>query len=76
MALADVEYEAQEACCKPLNEEIMKNYIQDRINHLKMSCKKYLIEKENFPESNITMKVYFNIRYQGTDTGIMVNTFF
>ena len=71
MALADVEYEQQEPCFKPLNEDTMKNYIKDRIIHLKNICKKYLIEKENFSESNIRMKVFLNIRYQGTDTGIM-----
>jgi N-methylhydantoinase A/oxoprolinase/acetone carboxylase beta subunit len=72
MALADVEYEQQEACSKPLNEETMKYYIQDRIDHLKNLCKQYLVEKEKFSESNITMKAFLNIRYKGTDTGIMV----
>ena len=72
MALADVEYEQQEACSKPLNEETMKNYIINRIKHLKYSCKQYLVEKEKFSESNVTMKVFLNIRYQGTDTVIMV----
>jgi 5-oxoprolinase (ATP-hydrolysing) len=71
MALADVEYEQQEPCFKPLNEETMENYIQERIKHLKNACRKYLFEKEKFPESNISMRVFLNIRYEGTDTGIM-----
>lgn len=73
MALADVVYEQQEPCFKPLNADIMKNYINERILNLKNNCKKYLIEKEGFIEENISMRVYLNIRYQGTDTGIMTS---
>ena len=71
MALADVEYEQQEPCFQALNEENMKNYIQGRIKHLKDVCRRYLTEKEGFSEENITMREFLNIRYQGTDTGIM-----
>ena len=41
MALADVVYETQEPCFKPLNAQTMENYIKERINKLEEKSKAY-----------------------------------
>jgi 5-oxoprolinase (ATP-hydrolysing) len=70
MALADVVYEAQEPCFKPLNAETMDEYIRERINILEDKSKVHLIN-EGFSEECVHTEIFLNIRYQGTDTSIM-----
>jgi 5-oxoprolinase (ATP-hydrolysing) len=73
MALADVVYETQEPCFKPLNAEAMDNYLKDRIDKLVEKSKAYL-KTEGFSTAHIQTEIFLNIRYQGTDTGIMCKT--
>ena len=71
LTLADVVCEKQEPCFKVLDNNLMKNYVETRINSLKLQCKEFLISKEGFNENNIYYEIYLNLRYQGTDTAIM-----
>jgi N-methylhydantoinase A/oxoprolinase/acetone carboxylase beta subunit len=49
----------------------MKAYIHELIEKLRLFCIDYLKTKENFKEANIETQLFLNLRYEGTDTGIM-----
>jgi 5-oxoprolinase (ATP-hydrolysing) len=69
--MADVVVEKQEPCNLDLNNNNMHSYIHKRIEHLRNECIQHLINKENFDLESIEAEVFLNLRYQGTDTGIM-----
>jgi 5-oxoprolinase (ATP-hydrolysing) len=71
LSLADVVVEKQEPCNLDLNRENMRGYIENRVKVLREECVKHLIKKENFDQDSIETEVYLNLRYYGTDTGIM-----
>lgn len=71
LSLADVVVEKQETCNLKLDEINMNKYVLNRIEYLKSECVKHLIEKENFVPESIETETFLNLRYLGTDTGIM-----
>jgi 5-oxoprolinase (ATP-hydrolysing) len=71
MSMADVVVEKQEPCNLDLNSTNMHFYIHQRIENLRIECINHLINKENFDTNSIETEVFLNLRYQGTDTGIM-----
>ena len=68
-ALADVVHEVQEPAATVFIESNMKQ-IQASCSRLMASAKRELLQ-QGFPEENIDLELYLNIRYQGTDTAIM-----
>ena len=71
LSLADVVHEEQEPSSLQLNEVNMKSFVNKRIETLRKKCIEYLIHKENFTNENIDTNVFLNLRYDGTDSGIM-----
>ncbi|CAF0710424.1 unnamed protein product [Brachionus calyciflorus] len=71
LSLADVVVEKQEPFNILLNEINMENLVIDQIEQLQAECIKDLIDKENFTKDSIETEIYLNLRYTGTDTGIM-----
>ncbi|RNA32525.1 5-oxoprolinase [Brachionus plicatilis] len=71
LSLADVVVEKQEPFNIFLNELNMNNLVIDQIKALQVQCIKDLVEKENFTTDSIEIEYYLNLRYHGTDTGIM-----
>ena len=69
--MADIVTEKQEPCNLLLNEVNMVNYVYQRIEHLKEICINYLISKEKIANDSIEIEIFLNLRYQGTDMGIM-----
>ena len=49
----------------------MKGYVCARIQNLADECIEHLMRKENFERDSIVTEIYLNLRYEGTDTGIM-----
>jgi len=74
LSLADVVHEEQEPCNLKLNETNINNYISKRIEHLKSLCTEYLLKNEKFTLDKIQNEVYLNLRFEGTDTGIMTRS--
>ena len=72
--MADVVSEKQEPCNLLLNEENMKNYVLNGIESLKNQAIDHLMQKEHFSRDSIEIEVYLNLRYKGTDTGIMCSS--
>lgn len=71
MSMADVVVEKQEPCNLDLSAENVTGYISQRVDVLKQECVQHLINHENFKPEAVETEVYLNLRYQGTDTGIM-----
>ena len=71
LSLADVVVEKQEPFNIYLNQINMNNLVIDQIEVLQKQCIKDLVEKENFSLDSIEIEYYLNLRYHGTDTGIM-----
>ena len=69
--MADVVTEKQEPCNLPLNQASFEEYVHERIEDLREICMAHLINKEKFLPDSIETEVYLNLRYLGTDTGIM-----
>jgi 5-oxoprolinase (ATP-hydrolysing) len=70
MALADVVQEAQE----PVNEtydEASRSRLETRLSNLRNQVKDQLIN-QGIRETDIAYEMYLNMRYQGTETSIMV----
>jgi 5-oxoprolinase (ATP-hydrolysing) len=70
MALADVVQEAQE----PVNErynEISRGRLEERLSKLGTVVQERLM-RQGIREKSITCEMYLNMRYQGTETSIMV----
>ena len=70
MALADVVQEAQE----PVNETYTTSshkYLKDRLSKLRGQVRQQLID-QGIRETDIAYEMYLNMRYQGTETSIMV----
>lgn len=72
--MADVVIEKQEPCNLELNDQSLQNYVLERIEKLCHECVQHLVEKENFDVSSIDTEIYLNLRYNGTDTGMMCMT--
>jgi 5-oxoprolinase (ATP-hydrolysing) len=72
--MADVVVEKQEPCNLLLSESSLKDYVLDRIESLRLDAIKHLIEKENFKPESIDTEIYLNLRYHGTDTGMMCSS--
>lgn len=70
MGVADVIEEAQEPYSAVYNTESLQeasrreNVLSDQVNHK--------LQEQGFVEQNITIDAYLNLRYEGTDTSIMV----
>jgi 5-oxoprolinase (ATP-hydrolysing) len=71
MSMADVVVEKQEPCNLDLSSNAMKEYIHKRIDHLKNEAIEHLKMKENFDSKAIEIEIFLNLRYKGTDSGIM-----
>ncbi|RIB11070.1 Hydantoinase B/oxoprolinase-domain-containing protein [Gigaspora rosea] len=69
LALADVVHEVQEPCSKTFSDDTLP-YLMERINALCDTCTKEL-NSQGFNESHIQHHIYLNLRYQGTDFGMM-----
>ena len=70
MALADVVQEAQE----PVNErynETSRGRLEERLSKLEVVVRERLMS-QGIREKSITCEMYLNMRYQGTETSIMV----
>jgi 5-oxoprolinase (ATP-hydrolysing) len=70
MALADVVQEAQE----PMNErynETSRGRLEERLSKLQLVVRERLMG-QGIREKSITYEMYLNMRYQGTETSIMV----
>ena len=57
-----------------LSQENMDSYILKRIDQLQSMCIDYLTTKEKFASENIFVEIYLNLRFEGTDTGIMTSS--
>lgn len=71
LSLADVVHEEQEPCNLELTQSNIDNYILKRITNLKQICSDYLVNREKFPLESVKCEVYLNLRFEGTDTGII-----
>ena len=71
MGLADVVQEREEPIQGALEEGIIKNQIQGRYEHLCAQNTASLTEV-GFTEETIQHKKFLNLRYEGTDTSIMI----
>lgn len=70
MALADVVQEAQE----PVNEtysDSSRGRLETRLSILQKRVREQLL-RQGISDGDISYEVYFNMRYQGTETSIMV----
>lgn len=70
MALADVVHESQE----PVNERYDESSIgplEERVSNLRAKVQEQLIS-QGIKEDSISYEVYLNMRYQGTETAMMV----
>lgn len=69
LALADIVHEEQEPVATILDKKHM--------DQIKKSCQKLIesakgaLGKKGFPDDHISIELYLNLRYQGTDTAIM-----
>lgn len=70
MALADVVEEVQEPCTMEFTTENIE-VLNDRLKSLEKTAVDKL-EKQGFGKENIEIEAYLNLRYQGTESGIMV----
>ncbi|KAK2724731.1 hypothetical protein QYM36_001279, partial [Artemia franciscana] len=68
MALADVVHEEQEPCSKPYEDSF--DHIDQRLETLKKKCRQVL-QNQGFSPNQMTMEVYLNLRYEGTDCALM-----
>lgn len=71
LSIADIVTEKQEPCNLALSQANLDTYVYDRIENLKEVCIAHLQSKENFSKDSIEIEIYLNLRYLGTDTGIM-----
>lgn len=74
LSIADVVVEKQEPCNLGLSDETLRSYVLGRVETLRLECIRHLVEKENFNTSSIDTEIYLNLRYQGTDTGMMCSS--
>jgi 5-oxoprolinase (ATP-hydrolysing) len=74
LSMADVVVERQEPCNLELNDANLKAYVLGRIECVKGECIDHLVKKENFEPSSIEAEIYLNLRYNGTDTGMMCSS--
>lgn len=74
LSMADVVVEKQEPCNLGLNDQSLQTYVLNRIEALRLECIQHLVEKENFDPKSIDTEIYLNLRYQGTDTGMMCSS--
>jgi 5-oxoprolinase (ATP-hydrolysing) len=70
MALADVVQEAQEPVNETYNES-SQGRLKERLLELQTVVREQLIS-QGIREKSITYEMYLNMRYQGTETSIMV----
>ncbi|CAM9021951.1 unnamed protein product [Wickerhamomyces anomalus] len=71
IALADVVEENQEPSSVVLNKE-NEAHIEERFNHLMKTSKEKLIE-HGFKEDQIKFEKFLNLRYQGTESSLMIS---
>ncbi|EPX72708.1 oxoprolinase [Schizosaccharomyces octosporus yFS286] len=71
MALADVVSEAQEPASFSLTSEIIPE-IEERFRRIMGSAQKSLNE-QGFANENISYELFLNLRYQGTDSPLMIS---
>ena len=71
MGLADVIEEDQEPCGLIYNKSNMNDYVNIRMNILIKNVVKKL-QLAGFDESVISTEQYLNLRYEGTDTALMI----
>ncbi|CAG8553030.1 1256_t:CDS:10 [Ambispora leptoticha] len=69
LSLADVVHETQEPCAEIFSNESLPS-LQKKIGILTDSCFKEL-KSQGFDDSQILFETYLNLRYQGTDFGLM-----
>ncbi|CAM8970857.1 unnamed protein product [Rhodiola kirilowii] len=70
MGLADVVEEAQEPYSATYNlESIMEAARREKVLSDQV---KFKLKEQGFSEENVTLETYLNLRYEGTDTAIMV----
>lgn len=69
--LADVVEENQEPCFLLLDLPENSNKIKSKLDHLAVKCNNSLIS-QGFPEYLIEHEKYLNLRYEGTETSLMV----
>lgn len=70
MGLADIVTEKQEPASVVYNPENWKR-IRNRLNDIEMAAKKDLVD-QGFKNQPLMVQKYLNLRYQGTDTAMMV----
>ncbi len=71
LSIADIVTEKQEPCNLPLTQISLDTYVYERVDCLKEICIEHLKTKENFTNDSIEIEIFLNLRYLGTDTGIM-----
>ncbi|KAL2871196.1 Hydantoinase B/oxoprolinase-domain-containing protein [Aspergillus lucknowensis] len=71
MALAGVVQEAQEPVNETYNES-SRERLESRLSNLRTQVKQHLIN-QGVREADIAYEMYLNMRYQGTETSIMVS---
>lgn len=69
--LADVVEEAQEPCFTPLKGSENISRIQERLEKLTQRCQQSLLS-QGFSVGNIVFERYLNLRYEGTETSLMI----
>ena len=70
MALADVVHEVQEPSSSVFSSKTEKE-LQERVEELQRKATNEL-KKEGFEDESIRHELYLNMRYQGTDTALMI----
>lgn len=69
--LADVVRETQEPCSYILGQPHALERIRDKFRELSEDSRRQFL-KEGFPPSTLTYEKYLNLRYEGTETGLMI----
>lgn len=69
--LADVVEESQEPCFFMLDGSKRMTKLQNRLDHLIEKSKESL-SIQGFPESQMVFEKYLNLRYEGTETSLMI----
>lgn len=69
--LADVVEEAQEPCFTSLDGPESLGWVQERLEKLSRKCEQSLVS-QGFSVDNIIFERYLNLRYEGTETSLMI----
>ncbi|EDO18013.1 hypothetical protein Kpol_1054p61 [Vanderwaltozyma polyspora DSM 70294] len=68
--LADIVEEKQEPCSYILSDSNIGNFLEKKFSTMIDNCK-MILKRQDIDENNIKIEKYLNLRYEGTETGLM-----